>query len=219
MEKHIAYFELVDALGTDFCAICYLVEKGIDKYFQHLLYENINDIGFRKTFLKNNGFCNYHSYKFMDYHDGLAIALTHKEILLTELEKIRNDKLKFQKTKRSRCQICSLSTETENTYLTVMYEYLEDNQMKNKFINSAGLCIPHLEMFMTKYRKTPIWFREFHINRYAEVINLLNKYLDSQNYSLGEARPVLDKKEELIWKKLIRLIYGYKGRQNCLIES
>ncbi len=211
-EKHLPYFEVLDSFKSKECPICFLIKDRVEKYFDNLLYENINDIGFREKFRENHGFCNYHSYKFLSYNDGLAISLTHKELLINVIEKI---KVKcgtshLTHNKKDKCIICELAKEEQERYISVITEYLTDQEFKNKFLSSEGLCIPHLELLLAKI-KTPLqWFIDFQIKKLEEVLTKLDKYIDSCNFS-SRNKHSLTYEEQLIWKKVVKILFGFEG--------
>ncbi len=212
-EKHLPYFKVLDSFNAKECPICFLMRSGIEKYFDSLLYENINNASFRKKFRDNHGFCNYHSYQFLGYNDGLAISLTHRELLIDMIERLEAKSIKYPSRKKSdMCIVCELSKETEVRHISVMIEYLDDKEFKSKLLASEGLCIPHYEMLSAQIKVLPKWFADFHIKRYKEVLGKLDKYLDNCNFSLGDKRPLLAYDEQLIWKKTVKILFGFEGK-------
>ena len=211
-EKHLPYFKVLDSFNTKECPVCFLVKDRIDRYFDNLIYENINDVGFRKQFRENQGFCNYHSFKFLSYNDGLAISITHRDLLIDIIEKFNEKDVKSSLRKRaSKCIICGLIKEVETRYISVIIEYLNDDEFKSKLLSSEGLCIPHYKILLTEMKALPKWLTDFHIKRYNEILTKLDKYLDSCNFSLGDKRPLLTDDEKLIWRKLVKILFGFEG--------
>lgn len=214
--KHLSYFRIEDALGAVECPICHLVEGDIEKFFADLMYQNVNDISFRAQFRADGGFCNYHAYQFAAYNDGLAIALTHRAILVDKTaalgEKRQGWFSALAPPKLPHCIVCELAHNAEVKYLATMGEYLADAEFKTRFLSSHGLCIPHYEMLAERVKSVPKWFKEFHTARYADILTKLDRYIASCNISLGAARPVLSGEEELIWREVIGILFGYKGK-------
>jgi len=212
-EKHLSYFVVLDSFNTKECPICFLVKERIEKFFDNLLYENINDVGFRKKFRENCGFCNYHSYKFLSYNDGLAISLTHRDLIVDVIEKLKTKSVKYSSRKgTNKCVVCELVKETEEDYISIIIEYLDDEEFKNKLLLSKGLCVPHYKILLTKMKSLPKWLTDFHIKRYKEILSKVDRYLDSCNFSLGEKRPTLTEDEKLIWRELVKTLFGFEGR-------
>ncbi len=153
-EKHIPYFELVCAFEFEECPICFLIRDKVEKFYNDLLYENVNDIGFRQEFKENFGFCVYHSYKLASYNDSLAVALCYENLLNDVVKKLKNKEKRLFKEKRV-CKVCELIKELEARYISLMFEYLNDSEFKEKFSKSKGLCVKNLQMFIEKNNEIP----------------------------------------------------------------
>jgi len=211
-EKHLPYFELVGSFNAKECPICFLIRDRIERYFDNLLYENINDSSFRKQFRENHGFCNYHSYKFLRYNDGLAISLTHRDLLIDMKEELKAGKIRYSSSKKKKCIICELAKKAEERYILLIKEYLDDEEFKSQFLLSEGLCVSHYEILLAKMKFPPQWLTDFHIKKYEEILAKIDRYIDSCNFSLGDKRPLLIDGEKLIWKKVIKILFGYEGK-------
>ncbi len=209
-EKHLPYFKVLDSFKTDECPICFLAKESIEKYFETLLYENITDIDFNKRFRENNGFCNFHSYKFLSYNDSIAISITHKLLLKDRIKELENIQV-YKNKKKSKCIICEYAKDTEKRYLSVIKDYLNDKEFKDFFQKSDGLCIPHYKDIISKNKHLPKWFFDFHIKKYEENLFIINQYLDHCNYpEIKKSSKHLNNKE--IWKKIVKILFGYNGK-------
>lgn len=215
-EKHIPFYTVLEALSKESCPICYLVQNSVDKYFNVLLYEGINDIDFRKNFDKNKGFCNFHAYKILNYHDGLAVAIIYREVLREYIEEILTEKHTNKNNFRS-CVVCSLVTEKEEQYISIVAEYSNDEEFKRGFEDSHGLCLLHYFALLKKNINMPDWLKRFHIKKYKDLLNTIDKFIDSNNAALGENRPQLTAKEELCWIEIVKTIVGFEGK-NILLK-
>jgi len=212
-EKHIPYFEVMDSLEVNECPICYLISDRIEKYFDTLLYEQITDFGFRKEFSKNQGFCKFHSYKFLSYNDGLAVSLTHRDLIENAINEFSTKKIKlfrklFKIENKKTCMVCKYQNKIEKHYISVLNDYLDDLELKNKFLSSEGLCIFHYRILFKMNSNLPDWFRQFHINKYKELLRQIDKYIDSCNCTLGDKRPELNNNEKTIWKTAVKILFG-----------
>ncbi len=211
-EKHLPFFAILDALDNNECPICFLIKKSIEGYFESLLYENITDISFRSKFRKQNGFCNFHSYKFFKYNDSLAVLLTYKDLLVQKINEYnKNLSIKTKKNKHKECLICELANDIEKRYISEIIDHLNDIEFKNNFINSEGLCIQHFELVIAKLKKIPKWFFDFHNLKYKKLLEQINKSLEASNFSKGNKRPVLSIEEASAWKRIVRIISGFEG--------
>ncbi len=211
--KHLSYYDLIEVFEKPGCPICRLTKKGIEDYYESLIYEYINDMGFRDTFRIDKGFCKYHAYKFLEYNDGLAVSLPYRDLLndiLKDLKSVSKRNKKEKKASPSSCMVCRMKKDIEKTYLSIIVDYIEDDEFVSKFVKSDGLCIPHYERLLSRMKHPPKWLVDFHVKKYREILKGLDRYIDSCNYSLGERRPKLTKKEKLVWKKVVEYIYGQK---------
>jgi hypothetical protein len=209
--KHLPYFKLTEACRKEGCPVCRLVEEWVGGYFGGLLYERVNDPAFRKRFRENGGFCNHHSYRFMSYRDGLAVALTHRDLLGDWIEAVAKNR-KPPGSGEAGCIVCEDSRRAERRYLETLAGYIDDPEFGEIFRSSEGLCLPHYAMLRERARPVPGWLAEFQQERYRSLLALLDRFLDSCNFSRGEAKPALDPEEELVWKKAVRIIQGYEGQ-------
>lgn len=208
MEKHILYYEFVEALESGKCPICTLVKKRREQYFEHLIDEQVNDIGLRRALRNNHGFCNYHAYKFLSYRKPLASAIIYEDLFLTEIPYLKKNHLI---PSPNRCIVCDVEKEAEESAIQIIDKYKSDADFKNAFLKSKGLCVPHYKKVISKISSLPKWFKDFHIERYEQIAKSLHRFIDSENFSLGNRRPRLTAEEERIWKEAIEVFTGYEG--------
>lgn len=204
-EKHISFFELINVMSSNECPLCFLLKDKIKKYFEDLLYENINDIPFRENFRKNYGFCNYHTIVFASHNDSLAMSLVYSDLLSEVVRKIKDKEKKFI-PKEKKCIVCQQIEEMEQRYISIICSYLDDEEFKQKLQKSFGFCIPHLEMIINHINKVPQWFLDFHLNRYEKILKSSEKYIDSCNFAKGK-KVEISKEEKLVWRDLIKMLY------------
>ncbi len=207
-QKHILYYEFTEALKEGKCPVCAIIKKRRERYFDHVLSEQVNDIGFRKELRKTHGFCNFHAYKFYSYRKPLAASIIYEDLFLTELEFLEKDRTI---PPNSNCIVCKIEKEAETEAMEILQKFLDDTEFKNIFLSSNGLCVPHYKKAVMRFKNLPEWFKEFHIEQYKKIAKILHKYIDAQNVSLGDKRPALSRDEELEWKKAIEFFNGLEG--------
>lgn len=207
-EKHILYYEFIDALNVGDCPICSIIEKRRKRYFENVLSEQVNDVGFRKELRLTHGFCNFHSYLFYSFNDPLAASIIYEDLFLTELNFLKKGKIV---PKSSECIVCKIEREAEKEALGILTDFINDPDFKKLFLESKGLCVPHYQKFLLVAKNIPQWFKDFHIARFEKIAKILHKYIDAQNVSLGDKRPPLTREEELEWKEAIRTFVGIEG--------
>ena len=207
-KKHILYYTIVEFLENGKCPVCGLIKKRREEYFEHILFEQVNDIGFRKKLRVTNGFCNYHTYKFLSYHDSLGTALIYQDLYLSDIKNLEHGKIVKPP---ERCVVCDIEKDAEKTALDVIFSFLDDSEFKDLFTQSKGLCLPHYKKMILSHPNIPAWFKDFHMERFRKIANTLHKFIDSENVSLGDKRPNLTKEEELIWKEAVEFFAGIEG--------
>ncbi|MBT9169581.1 MAG: hypothetical protein DDT19_02943 [Syntrophomonadaceae bacterium] len=170
MDKHICYFNLVDALKMEGCPICRLSQRSLERFFDNLLYENVNDPWIRRRIRKSLGFCKQHSTELIKAAkragDNLGIAIIYEDMLSAaraDLEKIdplqaRNSLFRLVSRKKPvskavlsellllgrNCLACEHQRLTEDSYIFTLNQFLTDTMFMGLFVESDGLCLLHL---------------------------------------------------------------------------
>ena len=212
MEKHSFYFRMLDSFQSSECPACSFLSDSIEKYFDDLLYEGAADFGFIRNFRKENGFCNFHAYKLASYKNGLAAASLFRYLVRDRLEEFQSGNFPQQLYAQRKCLACDFTFKTEKNYLSTFCEFLDDPELRDAFLQSGGLCLPHFAVLSgLLHGKLPPWLLEFQISQYEKLKSQLENYLDFQNYSLGGKRPDLTYEEQLVYQKATRLFSGYEG--------
>lgn len=206
-EKHIPYFELVETFKAPECPVCHLVKDRRDKYFNTLVYEHLTDKFFRAAYNAVFGFCNDHAHKFLEYTNGAGIAIVHESLLDIAIEALAKGSLKG--IKRGECKMCVNERTMEMQYLSTTAAYFEDEAFKRDFLSSQGLCVPHYAMLEKETWGMPKWFHEFHLKKFRELRDASRKFIDSTDFT---KKVDITEEEKGVWKKVIPLLYGYRGQ-------
>lgn len=212
-EKHSAFFRLVEACSQAECPICHISRRRVEQYFDGLLYEKVNDPELRRRFRAAGGFCNPHSFQFMGYHDGLAGSILYRDLLGAWLSRGLDFPVQPPSGVLPGCPVCAEKAKTEDAYLALLAEFLEDEQLKQALLASDGLCLPHLGALARRFRKdnrvAPAWLMEYQRDIAERLVTDLSAYLDACNFSLGSARPSLTRQQELAWQRVVRKFAGF----------
>lgn len=156
------YFDLLEALPQQDCAVCRLVNDAIHHYIDIFIYENINNLARRDEIRQSRGFCSLHMTMFMSgYGRLLSLAMLEQDILNDVLRQIGQPaaaekpgllKALFQSganglreaiLPRRGCPLCEYERSQEKVVLGTLIQFAEDPEMQGAFANSAGLCLPH----------------------------------------------------------------------------
>ncbi len=209
-EKHSAYFELIEALQSPDCAICRRVKDKVNSYFKNLLDENINDVQFRRKLREEGGFCSPHAYQFLHLNDALATAIVQRDLLQSRVERFQEKRAGG--TGQAVCPVCAFALEIEKRCYGLIIDYLSDRELINVLMKSKGFCFPHFEGLAQCSAQLPGWLTDFQIERCRDLIQALDRFIESQNVASGEKPLRLSKADEESWERAIAMFYGYEGK-------
>jgi len=84
-DTHLAYHALCRALQADGCPICRLSTDAVNRYFETLLYEAVNDPPTREAIRKAGGFCQRHAWQLLTQGDALGVSIIWNDVLTDHL--------------------------------------------------------------------------------------------------------------------------------------
>lgn len=149
LHKHLAYFTVLDAFKTlKTCALCGLEKDTMHKYFDTLLYESVNDAEIRSELIRSKGYCNRHAFDLIKFGDGLGTAILYQDQLNLTLNILSSSDIKSNYINtilyHPLCPACKKQMEARTQYISVFIDALTDQEMKDAYETSAGICLPHL---------------------------------------------------------------------------
>jgi len=151
-------WDLDHALAQSGCSICHLTQKGITRFLDGLLYENVNDPEIRHHVTQALGFCNRHAWQIRSMHaSALGMAMLNRDALNQwqrqlasphkpsgrESEKQFRKQIAHANHAREKCLACQRQNEIEQRYVETLIEALPEPDFAERFHQSAGLCRPH----------------------------------------------------------------------------
>ena len=171
--KFLSYFDLWDAFQEPGCPICTLLERCSFNYLDSLLYERVNDVGTRIKLRESLGFCNWHAWKCLEVSNcSLGLGIIYDDILGRIEERLKKVKNFFpfripflgklfgrKKTAHQppyvgpnqRCLVCAHIQFFENIYLSILLDFMGEEDFERQFSRSSGICFPHLTMAIEKF--------------------------------------------------------------------
>jgi uncharacterized protein DUF6062 len=167
--KFIGFFRLVDACDRPGCPVCRCVTDDARQYLDNLLYEQVNDPDTRRRLRASWGFCNWHAWMLRDvsdpafgsailYDDFLRVAIDRFERKATRVvtpprgllgrlgrwgRRARRSLLVELHRRRAACPGCSLVAESEERYVELALQFVDDPEFDGAYRRSQGLCVPH----------------------------------------------------------------------------
>lgn len=153
-EGDILFIEVLESLkGASGCPICEREADTINRYFEGLLHEHVNDRGVREGLVRARGFCHRHAHFLLSFSDGEGTAILYKDQVrlfiefLDSLEGVRNTKtrtnLSREWDRHALCPACAFLLRTRDRLLRNLIEGLSKGEMREAFNSSPALCVPH----------------------------------------------------------------------------
>ncbi len=88
------YYDLLDAFRLEGCPACRVSLAGMERYFESLTYESVNDPRLRDEIRAAHGFCRPHSYQWLQQPRALSTAIIYRDVythVQDELRALRYD--------------------------------------------------------------------------------------------------------------------------------
>jgi len=216
-EKHVHFFKLVDSFSAAGCPFCFYVQNRMQRYFETLLYEGVNDRAFRRKFNAAGGFCKHHVEQLGSYNDGLAVAILYQPILEKTVRKAvprPRDVAggsRASRTSRGRkaaeCPACEAEAASRDDYVSVFSHFVEDDELAAAYGSSPGFCLPHYRQITAPLAAVPEWLENGQTRALSQLADGVDRLIEFSNFT-GDAARNLSREDQLVWKRLIRRIYG-----------
>jgi len=166
-----AKIDLQDGLSSGECPVCHASRKATRRYLHSFLYEGMMSSIARQDFLDGGGFCREYFWQAKGieeecWADGLGAAILCENLLdvsLKHLEALAKTRVGLKATllnirkpakkkgtgmrllPGSRCIACKAAKGTEEHYLAVLEELLDEADFCGRFRESTGLCLHHIQ--------------------------------------------------------------------------
>lgn len=203
-EKHINWFALEKACAKPGCPICTIVRDRSARYIDNMLFEHVSDRGFRARYRESLGFCREHARNLESFRDGLAVAILGEDILshiMPDLKRGKSTKVK------GICPACAESQRVEREFAGFLAES-EDQALKDIFMASEGLCVPHYRLLVTTVRRVPKWLRDFHEKRYEDLLVRARNFIEFSAWGRQDDFAALSAEDKVVWKEIARALRG-----------
>jgi hypothetical protein len=234
--KFIGFFRLVDACDRPGCPVCRCLTDDARQYLNNLLYEQVNDPDTRRRLHASWGFCNWHAWMLREvsspafgsailYEDFLRAVIQRFERRATEVVKrprgprgwlgrlgrrAGRSALAELYRRRAVCPGCRLIAESEERYVELALQFVDDPQFDQAYRRSQGLCVPHVvralrlgagtaEAQQLVTRTLPKW---------AELRRDLQGFVDKHDYR--KRRPFTEA-ESTAYLRALEMIAGAPG--------
>lgn len=192
MKEKIYTIPITDAFNdTNFCPFCYILEKLETQTLEYTMGPSYMESDIRAV-SDELGFCNRHFSIMLEQQNKLGIALmslSHIQKLISDIDNVAYDdsipkKMLFKKVTNPQhtkivtyakktstsCYMCNRVDEKFNKYIdSFIHLFINDDNIKNLFINSKGTCYTHFCILLEKAENS---MKE---NEYIELKNIVVK--------------------------------------------
>lgn len=214
--KHTPYYEVLEFLQkAKTCPLCEMRERSNRRYFDSLLYENVNDPALRKHLMESGGFCARHAGIMLEFGDGLGIAILYQDQLKQTLEFLNGGeflrpsaltkKIASLFKSRKECPACMNEHENDEYRLQTLLNGLSESEMRDAFGLSPGLCLPHLIKALLKNKDAAIqeYIIKFHQIKYSDLLAELQEFCKKHDYHRADEK---FGKESDSWRRAVLLL-------------
>jgi len=227
VDKHMTYFNLMDALKEAGCPICFLLKKSTHKLMDDFLYEQVNDPGVRSEIRESLGFCSLHAWQLQKFGDPFGSAIIYDDLIQMVVDRIErmaisekgikefsaeilktNNKSYYRK--KAVCPICKSRAETETRYVSAFVESFNEPEFLLAYRNSFGLCLPHIREISNNCKQKKILEELLNIElaKMKELISELKEIQRKHDYRFSHEG---FGKEGNAWIRAIEKMVGKEG--------
>ncbi|MEM4970180.1 MAG: DUF6062 family protein [Sulfolobales archaeon] len=209
------------------CPICYLLDRLEDRYYENLLYENVNDPSVRENIRISHGFCPYHAFKLANFVkrspgiDGLGSTLIYIDMLKDYIDRLNNSKdasIRLREPGKlwSGCNLCSYIYEFELIYVNVFTNCIKE-AIAIYLSSSSILCYKHLYMIINRLSKHSRGkLIDIQIEKLRAILRYAERFVEKHDYRFKG--PIYED-EARAWLDAIEILKGSISSQIALISS
>jgi hypothetical protein len=237
VQRDQLFHAVYHALDAQHCAICHLSLQGVERLLSGFLYERVNDPWTRDDLLASRGFCAAHAWRLtgvLDSQTGIAIVYHHllQEFHDAFLERAARRltqpvglrlslfgsangesgrSLAAWLTPRKPCLACSDQWQAEERYTWATVRALSDEDFRERYAVSLGLCLRHLAGVITQIESAPDleWFTDTERALQESLLHDLSEFWRKHDYRFRH-EPMSDG-EATSWRRALHKYVGAPG--------
>ncbi len=225
--RHLTYFALMEGLEGDGCALCTLVLRALERYFDGLVYEKVNDLSIRETLRASHAFCAAHGEMLRQARSALGSAIIHRDVLNSVARKLeretrppkspidwlqaaldaRQPQQEVHLLADKPCPACVHARQAEQNYVNTLLANWDDEKLQAAFRRSPGLCVPHLRAVLGR-TTDPARFeaiKTIQLEIWQGLIGELDDFIRKQDYRFSH-EPKGSERDS--WSRAIDLTSG-----------
>lgn len=215
MEKHRAYYELLDKLDAKLgCPICVSVRNAMDSYLNGYLEEGVTDEQNWGALKAAEGWCGRHARQLERKADGLAVALFYGHLVEEAEAALHDTGSKLAKVrallgaeKKAPCPGCLREHEAESGQAHLLAQAAGELEAQAKMTGGLELCVPHARLTL-RYAEgaAASWLRQDQGAKLKALRAELELFVRKTSQDGRTREPLGAEKDS--WQRALRRWYG-----------
>ena len=205
--------DIAQDLKTRGCPVCDRIATVAWDFFSKWQYAISNDKSSQTTFVEERGFCPLHTWQLeavsttLGTSVGFARLVEQTALLLRQASQSQGSRSPVSRNKN--CRVCDLLGKAEAEYITRLAEFLKEQNKRDLYASSQGVCLRHLDLLITGAVSNEIsqFLLKSASHRFEEIAE------DMQSYAIKRdaTRSALANKDEAdAWQRAITHLAGAK---------
>ena len=175
-ELSIVEIRFMDHLKKRGCPVCSASDEAVRLFFESLFYENVNDVGVRKRFESDSGFCAFHTRIAEKFSDPSGTAILYASLLVKTDDDAGGH--------AGKCRCCEVRDEAVGRAVTSVGKFLENGSLFANLGKNLLFCRRHFSMLSRKLEGKNLKLMEkFQDEKLKEIHKLLNDVLKRIDYT------------------------------------
>jgi len=221
MEKHTAYFNLLDQARKPGCPVCAQVQASLRAYLDSYLYESVTSPEVWDRLAAASGYCAAHSRQLEAFSDGLAVSLFYRHLLRRDIQalpaaapglKQRLSQALGRAPQAQPCPACIHQSEAEAQQLRLLGQALEEPEFWAAWKAQPGrpgegLCLGHLRAVLPLCGERQAELKALESARLEALAREMDEYVRKSDHSCSEKMGA----EGDAWRRALQAYRGLRG--------
>jgi hypothetical protein len=214
VEKHRAYFELLERLPQGGCFVCGAVRSGMDSYLRTYLEEGVTNEKSWGALKASQGWCARHARQLEAKADGLAVALFYGHLLEEALVQVEAGTGKLERLmaglspgKPAPCPGCLREHESESSWAHLLAQAAGEAEAQDLMRPHLSLCVGHLKLALRFAQGEALAFLRADQGAKLRSLARENSEFVSKTGANGRGAQGLGAEADS-WKRALRAWYG-----------
>jgi hypothetical protein len=154
LDKHLPHFVTLEAIRESGgrCFLCVLEEREVREYFEHILYESVNDGILRARLVQSRGWCPRHAHQLLKRGKPFGTAILYSdqmEIFDRDLSlacagrRVAPPRRGSLMDPSRSCPACQLQLGARRRHMESFALGMRETDMSSAFLERGMVCVPH----------------------------------------------------------------------------